>query len=982
VKSIHCEVTIIGGGSAGTGLARDLAMRGFKVVLLEKGDFSQGTTGRYHGLLHSGGRYAVKDPAAARECIQENRILRKIMPFCIEDTGGYFVLTPWDDPQYPDLFLKGCKAAGIPVEEIPISRMLKAEPSLNRNILRCFQVPDGSADSFLASEANIYSAKSYGAQIFTYHPVIAFDKNNYQINKVICLDIANNNEEVHVESEFVVNASGAWAGKIARLAQIQVDMLPGKGTMLALNHRIVQKVINRCKMPSDGDIIVPVHDVAILGTTDVPVQDPDHYGIDPWEIKLIIEEAEKMLPGIQELRFLRAWAGVRPLYREEKPSNDRDVSRGYVLLDHEQRDGLTNFITITGGKWTTYRKMAEVTADLISQKFKRSTTCRTHREILENPFNRRARSYFNPGERLREIEAQKKFAELVCECELVTKDEIVQSIHLGNPKSLDDLRRETRVGMGPCQGGFCTLRTAGILQQETGEEAKKINQAIQDFVQERRKGIQPILWGKQLQQEWLDDLIFSSLLNINQLQGTETSPFSSPAYAPSKSEKIQPPDPITRSPAQPQIHHINLQKFPASRKITNTFDIVVIGGGLAGLTAAWRLLNKGANVCVVTKGRGSLLFHAGCVDLLGRLPGTKQGSIHSPQLTLPMIKNSHPSHPYTWLGLEYLKMALSQFADLCSRHEYPLKGNTHENWLLPSSSGALRTSAYAPVTMINGDMRSTDSALILGFQGFLDFHPRLIAENLNGIGIKTRYAFLDPGHSQQVISPIRLSNWFDDPEFLKWIRGEISRILRGVEYKGLNRVGLPAVLGVNHAVQNQNDISSAIGLPVFEIPGLPPSIPGIRLHRILTNEIKKLNGRIIEGSQVSQARITAQKVECVYTEAAARHNSFYADHYILATGGILGGGFSRQFTGEVRELVFDLPVTIPPESQAQGIYRRLQLAGIQVNQQFQPILENGETCLENVWCVGTCLYQSDPIMTGSMEGISIATGFAVGEALN
>ena len=155
MRKLETEVLVIGGGATGAGVVRDAALRGFKTAIVERSDWSTGTTGRYHGLLHSGGRYAVKDPEAARECIEENMILRRIMPHCLEDTGGFFVVTPWDDPAFGDTFMKGCRDTGIPCEEISIAQMLKEEPLLNPDIARCFRVPDGSADSFLAGESNV-----------------------------------------------------------------------------------------------------------------------------------------------------------------------------------------------------------------------------------------------------------------------------------------------------------------------------------------------------------------------------------------------------------------------------------------------------------------------------------------------------------------------------------------------------------------------------------------------------------------------------------------------------------------------------------------------------------------------------------------------------------------------------------------------------------------------------------------------------------
>ncbi|MFU8771516.1 MAG: FAD-dependent oxidoreductase, partial [Anaerolineales bacterium] len=234
MQNIQTEILVIGGGATGAGTVRDLAMRGFDAVLVEKRDYSHGTTGRYHGLLHSGGRYVVKDPQAARECIEENRILRKIMPFCIEDSGGFFILTPWDDADYVPLFINGCMDAGIPNEEIPVDQMLREEPQLNPAITSCFRVPDASADSFLATEANVESARQYGARILNYHQVTDLLLNGNRVSGAYCHDLIKD-EEVLISADMVINASGAWAGHIGELAKIKIPIIPGKGTLVAIN---------------------------------------------------------------------------------------------------------------------------------------------------------------------------------------------------------------------------------------------------------------------------------------------------------------------------------------------------------------------------------------------------------------------------------------------------------------------------------------------------------------------------------------------------------------------------------------------------------------------------------------------------------------------------------------------------------------------------------------------------------------------------
>ncbi|HET8999018.1 MAG TPA: anaerobic glycerol-3-phosphate dehydrogenase subunit GlpA [bacterium] len=522
MQRLETDVLVIGGGSTGTGVARDAAMRGFRTVLVEKRDLTHGTTGRYHGLLHSGGRYVVKDPESAKECIAENRILRRIMPHSIEDTGGLFVITPWDDPAYGDQFRAACAACGVPCEEMPVAAALHLEPRLNPKIQRAFALPDGAADSFLATHANAESARAYGAEIRIYHEVTALLLRDGVVWGARIRDLVRD-EEIEVEAAVIVNAAGAWAGRIARLAGCEVNVIPAKGVMVAMNHRLVNTVLNRCKLPADGDILVPIRTVCVIGTTDHKVPDPERYGIEPWEVTLLLEEGEKLVPGLAGARVLRAWAGVRPLYSEQATSDTRDVSRTYALLDHESRDAMRGFVTITGGKWTTYRQMAEVTLDAICRKLGVERPCRTHLEALPEP---QEGKYYTLGAPLADIESAHHTAELLCECELVTQDRVERAVDAG-AVTLDDVRRDVRLGMGPCQGGFCTYRAAGLLQERRKPDVRETNLALLDFLQERWKGLQAILWGAQLHQARLDELIYLGIMNADHLEtGGRKSPLT------------------------------------------------------------------------------------------------------------------------------------------------------------------------------------------------------------------------------------------------------------------------------------------------------------------------------------------------------------------------------------------------------------------------------------------------------------------------
>lgn len=508
------DVLVIGGGSTGAGVARDAAMRGFATVLVERGDLGTGTSGRFHGLLHSGGRYVVKDPRSARECMQENLVLRRIAADCIEDTGGLFVTTPADDPAYADRFVQGCEAAAIPVTEIPVGQALVREPRLNPAISRAFVVPDAAIDAWKTIRACLRSAEAHGARVLTYHEVTGLLVEGDRVAGAELRDPRG--DRLSVRARVTVNASGAWAGRIAHMAGCEARVLPGKGIMIAMNHRLVDTVINRCEMPADGDIIVPIRTVSVIGTTDVRVPDPDDFEITRAEVEQMLDAGENLVPGFRESRALRVWGGVRPLFEDTKAdtADTRDVTRSHTLLDHEARDGVGSFVTITGGKFTTFRLMAKDAVDAVCGKLGVEGPCATDAEALPDS----AGGEFYPlGSRLAEREARLHDDQLICECELVTRGRLLEEVERHGTKDLDDIRRLLRLGMGPCQGGFCVHRATGVLQAAERLDAEAAGRALLAFLQERWKGERPILYGDQLRQARLDDWIFQGVLDVEHL---------------------------------------------------------------------------------------------------------------------------------------------------------------------------------------------------------------------------------------------------------------------------------------------------------------------------------------------------------------------------------------------------------------------------------------------------------------------------------
>ena len=353
------QVVIIGGGATGAGILWDLSLRGIPALLLEQGDIAHGATGRCHGLLHSGGRYAVKDSGAAADCLQENRIIKRIAPHCVEDAGGLFVHCAQDDPSFFDQWQRAAEKIGIPSERLSAEQALDLESNLASDILGAFTCPDAHVDVFRLVLANLEAAVALGGRFESYSKVTAIRLGDGRVRGVRYRN-THTGEERAVCCELVINAAGGWAQSVAALAGIDVHVRCDKGTLLVVNHRLSRRVINRCRKPGDGDILVPAGPVCILGTSSMPVPGPEGLTISPEEIDGLLRLGSEMVPGLREARVLRAFCGVRPLCapRAAGATGGREISRGFVLIDHKAQNGLDGFVSILGGKLTTYRLMA------------------------------------------------------------------------------------------------------------------------------------------------------------------------------------------------------------------------------------------------------------------------------------------------------------------------------------------------------------------------------------------------------------------------------------------------------------------------------------------------------------------------------------------------------------------------------------------------------------------------------------------------
>ena len=507
---LQTQVLIIGGGVTGTALARDLALRGVDCILVEKDDINAGASGRNHGLLHSGARYVVGDSEAAMECRAEGDILKRVAAQTIQDTGGYFVAVQGDDERYIADFPSHCARSGIMARAVDVATARALEPALSERTIAVFEVPDAAIDPFRLSLESMAQARSLGARLMRRTRVLGFERDGRRIGAVR-LQSFDSGQAFRIEAAQVINAAGAWAHEVALLAGAPIAMTYSKGTLLVTHTRLASRVVNRLRRPGNGDILMPGGTVSIIGTTSTRVESLEDIRPTTAEADLIIAQAAPMLPALANARFIRAYAGVRPLLGSAG-ADSRTVSRGFALIDHEAH-GLDNFATLTGGKLTTCRLMAERAADLVCKRLGVTRPCLTATTLLPQGAGD---EWTEPGHSAREwLRPHKPDDTLLCECEMVSGravDAIYAALHAaGDTPTLTDIGLRSRVGKGACQGAFCGLRTVAHLYQTGDFQAQRGLAEIVDFFSERWRGQRAVLWGEQLAQAELAEALHCGL---------------------------------------------------------------------------------------------------------------------------------------------------------------------------------------------------------------------------------------------------------------------------------------------------------------------------------------------------------------------------------------------------------------------------------------------------------------------------------------
>ncbi len=383
------------------------------------------------------------------------------------------------------------------------------------------------------------------------------------------------------------------------------------------------------------------------------------------------------------------------------------------------------------------------------------------------------------------------------------------------------------------------------------------------------------------------------------------------------------------------------------------YDVVVIGAGTAGLTAGARLAQAGASVCVLAKGIGSTHLAPGTIDVAGYAPER----VAEPLVGAARLRAQHAGHPYGLLDDEAIGAALEWFTATALAGPYggyEYVGGLERNMLLPTALGALRPSALAPSTMAGGDagggVGASDGAggdagagdgarvgsvCIVGTPALRDFHASLCAANLRAAGIDASAVEIELQLERADMNALGIARHFDDAGWRARFCAQLAPMLRGAE-----RVGLPAMLGLVDPAGVAADLEQRLGRRVFEIPTLPPSVPGMRLFEILRSALRAAGGRLVMGGEV----ITSERggdgdalLASVATHAAGRNITYRAQSFVLASGGFASGAIELDSHWTTHERVLGLPlagVPAPGEPRFVGSYldeQPLARAGVAVD---------------------------------------------------
>jgi len=387
------------------------------------------------------------------------------------------------------------------------------------------------------------------------------------------------------------------------------------------------------------------------------------------------------------------------------------------------------------------------------------------------------------------------------------------------------------------------------------------------------------------------------------------------------------------------------------------YDVVVIGAGVGGLTAGALLAEHGFKVALVTKGEPTACLSTGCIDVCSHGSNPLSGIYDLPE-----------DHPYHLVPENTVKEALYYFQAAMTDMGIPYTGNVEKNRFIISALGTLKTSCLVPSTMKEAPQDSKDSMHIITFKGLKDFYPGYIISRRSN----TKSSVYDAG----VYSTMSIASHFEDKPFLDkfiiWLEG-----LKIQE----DKIAFPAVLGLESASEIATTLANLTAKPVFEIPTIPPSMPGRRLFNGLKGYFRKKGGTFYWSWPVAGVEKSGKVIEAVTTPSEGRPNSINARAFILSTGSFVGGGLTATREAVI-ENIFHLPVHVPGpratwfDNDYFSLNHGIGRTGIVADSSLRP----AGCPWENIFVCGGILADTEILKNGCGHGLALATAHAAAKS--
>jgi glycerol-3-phosphate dehydrogenase len=543
------DVIVIGGGINGCGIARDAAMRGLSAVLIEKDDFGSGTTGASSQMIHGGARYLLSDVKTTKLSSQDSGYIQKIAPHLLfripfivpvlkkskRPTWGEKIYFEATDAYFQLYDRYSVLKNGMPHTRLNLEEALAVEPDLNgERMMGAFTFDEWGVDVFRLCIHNVLSAQQHGCKVFNHNRVAEIIKQGNRVVGVRTQDTLNGMQR-EFRGKIVVNATGPWTPRLAAMAGCTVKLRPGKGVHVGLDRRISNYAILAKAIDGRDIFVMPYQNVSFVGTTDDDFfGDPDDIPILEDEVEYLLEGIEQVFPRIREARVTHAWAGVRPTLYERGPTED-DLSRDYKIFDHEATESTPGFLSLAGGKLASYRLMSEHLVDAVVKKLGKGSPCQTHFAPLPGaerrvhaedlakqfhvPLFAANRLVYRYGGRAYEIlemtRSETSLRNVMCQCDPVLEAELRYVIRNEWARSLEDLKRRTRLSLGPCQGTRCFMMAAQVLGEELSWKSDQVYHEVKRSMELRWKEKLPVMDGIGLQQEELMAHIYCNVGNLD-----------------------------------------------------------------------------------------------------------------------------------------------------------------------------------------------------------------------------------------------------------------------------------------------------------------------------------------------------------------------------------------------------------------------------------------------------------------------------------